>query len=218
MATHSIRPTLSFKVETNFDEDGIDLDELLSPDNLKLAAESGLALLKRRITLHQRRADGTAVTPYSTEPISIRTKGVGTGARLVKPRGGKLSKGGRRTKSGGTSKPGAFMHFPGGYREFRAKAGRGTVKDFLLSGNTLGKRFSVLRVSRNKVIVGWPAGSTQAIAAAGLHAQEKGKLFLWSDNEQEAITRTALFFIADHIARQGWVEDPPALNITDLEG
>lgn len=184
----------------------IKVSDLLNPPQIRLVAETGLALLKRRITLHHKRADGSTLSPYSTKPISVRVAGIGTGNPMLRPRGGKLSK----------SKK--YMRFEGGYRQVRDKAGRTTQKDLTISGNLTGKRFRVLSASGDSAIVGWPAGSTQAKAAAGLHAQEKSLVFLWSENEMVAMERTAEWLIGEYFAEQGWAEEPPTLNIADLEG
>lgn len=193
---------LSFGISVNFKD--LELDVFLKAAELKLAAETGLALLKRRITVKSERADKTKLSSYSTKPIYIRTKGIGTGNPRAKPKGGRLSSTGKS------------MYFKGGYREFRERAGRNTRKDLLLSGNTLGKRFRVLRVSGKTVIVGWSPGSSSAKAAAGLHKQEQNKLFLWSDNEQESIARTAMFYVSDYLSSQGWAEQP-TIDLKDLE-
>lgn len=196
-------PGIKITITTNFN--GVDVADLLGAQHLKLAAETGLALLKRRITLHHKRADGAPLSPYGTRPTSVAAAGAATGNPAVRPRGGVRSKSGKS------------MRFAGGYRQYRAMAGRTTKKDFTLSGNVVGKRMRVLRAQAGVAIVGWPAGSTQGIVAHGLNAQEDGKAFLWSNNEQEAVRRAAGYFIALYMARQGWTDTPPPLNVQDLD-
>lgn len=197
---------LSLTITTNFEEGpGIDLGRFIGAQQLKLAVETGLALLKRRITLHHKRADGRSLSTYANDPVNIPIRGAATGSPMVRPKGGVRSK---SKKS---------MHFKGGYVDYRKKAGRTDKKDFTLSGNLMGKRFRVLRAGGGKAVVGWSAGSKQGLVAHGLNKQENGKAFLWSENEQTAIVRAASFFIQLYMTQQGWAGPPPPLNIRDLE-
>lgn len=139
------------------------------------AANTGLALLKLRITRDGQLATGEALPGYSTDKIYIPVAGVGTGPPYAKPKGGTLSR------------TGVTMRFDGGYREFRVKAGRGARMNMTLSGNMMGKRFRVLNVSGKLAKVGWPAGSDSALAAAGQDQRFEGELFAWSEKEQAAM-------------------------------
>jgi len=143
------------------------------------AANTGLALLKLRVIRDGLLASGESLPEYSTEPIYIPVTGVGTGPPFAKPQGGELSRTGKT------------MKFPGGYREYRVKAGRGAKMNLTLSGNLMGKRFRVLRVVNRVATVGWPAGSDPAIAAAGLDQRFEGDLYAWSEREQAAMISSA---------------------------
>lgn len=185
--------------------DGIDVDGLITPDDLRLATETGLALQKKRISEDHKRADGTKLSAYSTKPISIPRSGIGTGNPMAKPKGGRTKrKNAAKVKKGQPRKPPSnYMRYDNGYEEFRQKTGRSTEKDFVLSGNTVHKRFRVQKVDGFKVIVGWPGGSLQGLVAAGLDAQEDGKAFAWSVEEQKAILDTLRTIIASRLRRRG---------------
>ena len=173
--------------------------ELLQPEDMADALETGLALIKLRIQAGER-ADGAKIfgeSGYSTEPIYIPLTGVGTGNPLAKPRGGRLTRGvkGEAPRT---------MHFPGGYREFREKNGRGSNPvNLTLSGNVTGKRFRVIKSDRTGAVAGWGAGSEQALAAAGLDAREGGQIFSFSPSELDAVYEVLEAAIVDNLEIAG---------------
>lgn len=187
---------LSFDVQIKGEGNWDNIPDLLTADDLDEAAASGLALLKLRIQ-SGKRADGAPFKPYSTDPIYIPLTGIGTGNPLAKPKGGKLTKGVK-------GQPPKTMYFEDGYAEFRQKNGRGSgLVNFTLSGNTTGKRFRVIKRTNRAAIVGWPAGSEQALAAAGLDARENGFAFSWSADEQAAIFEVLQAAIAENLSKNG---------------
>jgi len=174
--------------------------ELIQAANLQEALEAGVALIKLRIQ-DGKRADGSSIfgeTGYSTKPIYIPLAGVGTGNPLAKPRGGK------ETRGAGKGAAPKTMFFKGGYREFREKAGRGASPvNLTLSGNITGKRFRVIKATNGEAVAGWPAGSEQAIAAAGLDSREAGLVFSFGDAEQSAIFEVLEAAIIDNLEIAG---------------
>jgi hypothetical protein len=107
------------------------------------------------------------------------------------------------------------MRFDGGYKEFREKSGRGSDPvNFTLSGNTTGKRFRIVKRSRGLVIVGWPAGSTQAVVAAGLDEREDGQAFAWSPDEQQVILDDLRAAIAVNLGKAGVPLTPEEVTLT----
>lgn len=151
-------------------------------DQLRALAEHGLTLMKARITLRSLRADGTPLKPYSRKPIHIPRKGVGTGEPRVKPPGIKRGK-----KS---------VFFPGGYAQFRAAAGRSTVKDLILSGNLM-RRLRVKIIVGGAVYIGWTG--KHEIIAQQLDKQEQEQLFAWSDEEADEVADRALQMVVDNL-------------------
>ena len=153
--------------------------DLVSLEEIRMLAEHGVTLMKARITLRSLKADGTPLKPYSTKPISIPSRGVGTGSPLVRPTGVKKKK-----KS---------VFFPGGYLQFRASAGRSTTKDLILSGNLM-RRLRVKIIVGNAVYVGW-MGSKHELIAQQLDTQENQLLFAWSDEEIDDVADRAVDMI-----------------------
>ena len=194
---------LTFEVEIKGNLRLDQLQDLIKPQDLEDAAESGLVLMKLRIQRGER-ADGNPFKPYAPprtdkqgnpKPVYIPLSGVGTGNPLAKPKGG-------QTTAGVGGKPPQTMKFAS-YAEFRQKAGRGTLVNFTLSGNTTGKRFRVLARSQNAVVIGWPAGSEQAMVAAALDAREDGQCFSWSPEEAQAINDVLAAAIAENLKAVG---------------
>jgi hypothetical protein len=202
---------LSFEVLVKGEFDAFKIEELITAADLEAAAASGLALLKERVQ-HGRRADGARFKPYSRDPIYVPLKGLGTGNPAVKPHGGRLTK-------GVDGKPPKTMYFEQGYAEFRDKAGRGSDPvNFTLSGNVTGKRFRVIKKTKTAAIVGWPAGSTQALAAAGLDAREDGLAFSWSPTEQEDIVECIEAAIAANLKKAGVAITPEEVALIAAKG
>jgi len=199
----SFLPVVSMDAETDIG-DLIAIDPFTA-DDLQLATETGLALLKQRITVKHQRADGTLLSRYSNKPISVPLKGIGTGSPKMKPKGGTVRKFKSGKKKGKRSK---HMRFKKGYKQMRGLAGRSTDKDFMASGNTMGKRLRVLRVRGNTAIVGWPPGSTQGRVATYLDKQEKDQAFAWARDEEDAIQEAAQFIIDAKYAAVGAADVP----------
>lgn len=179
----------------------INLSEAFTDADVKAAAESALALMKRRIVQKGKLASGEPLPEYSTEKIYIPLAGVGTGPPFAKPRGGNVVV----RKDG---KPAKTMRFDGGYKEFREKAGLGTQMNLTLSGNLMGKRFRVLSVRGLKAVVGWPSGSDSAIAAAGLDTRFEGDLFSWSAEEADAIVDVLTGALLSNLEKAGLALTP----------
>lgn len=205
------KPFISFEVVIKGETHWENFFELLTQDDLEEAASTGLALLKLRVD-EGRRADGAPFKPYSRNPIYIPVKGVGTGNPLAKPRGGRLTRGikGQAPKT---------MFFEEGYAEFRDKAGRGSNPvNFTLSGNTTGKRFRVIKKTSRVAIVGWPAGSEQALVAAGLDKREDGQAFSWSPSEQEAILDVLIAAMVENLKKTGVPVTPDEVTLIQAKG
>lgn len=154
----------------------------LSVDDLRAAAEHGTTLMKARIVHRSQRADGAPLSPYSTKPIHVPKKGLGTGEPRVKPPGGK-----RGAKT---------VYFAGGYLAFRKAAGRSPTKDITLSGNLM-RRLRVKMIVRNTVYMGWPPA--QEPVAAQLDKQEKELLFSWSDQEVDEVEERIAQLIMENL-------------------
>jgi len=204
------------KIAIDVDVGNVDV-EILTAEQMKSAVESALALQKHRVFMQQKKADGTRTGEYSTKPISILGEGAGTGYPEVVPRGGAPTKEGRKSPKTHKALPaGKWMRFKGGYQEFRDKAGRQAERrDYTLSG-TLMRRYRVLAATDHSAVCGWPAGSTQALAAMGADELEGGKLWSWADKERKAIVKALQYFVSANFAAAGLGDVPVQIDLVTV--
>lgn len=140
--------------------------------NVREIAESSLAIVKNRVFQRGEDYEGRPLSPYSSNgPIYIPKSGVGSGSPLHKPKGGIPTKRSMRFTS---------------YAAFRRLSGLTPNKTLTISG-TLARRFRVIQITKTGFVLGWNAGTSQAVIATAQHNREGRRVFRLSSAEVRQI-------------------------------